>query len=228
MKSFVVLVVVVMVGVFIWRMYPGKTKPPEAPAASARADGPPEGVPPDYFPHQVGAEWQYNISTGPAEPLEYRVVAWRMGEGEESVASRGRYRGYFETKARKFVLRLKVQATATQQGPLKYRDGVELAVLQDELGIFEYHHQIFWAVGTGDRYMVNEVVTFPPDSPGAPGPGGAWGEWGVDDGYSMRPVFFAGQTGTGGWSGCPLERHDRNGGHRIMRWHPVPALCAHR
>lgn len=195
MKNFVLLVVFVLVGIFIWRMYPGKTRPQGAAAAPARAEGPSEGTPRDYFPHQVGTEWQYDISTGPAEPLEYREVAWRVGNAVETIASRGRYSSYFETKAHNFVLRMKVQAMVPEQGPLKYRDGVELAVLQDGLGIFENHHRIFWAVGTADRYMGNEIVTYPADSPGAPGMGGPWGGWGQEDGYSMRLVFFGDKPG---------------------------------
>jgi hypothetical protein len=195
MKNFVLVVVFVLVGIFLWRIYPGNPKPSQALAPSARAEGPPEGVPGDYFPHQVGTEWQYDVSTGPAEPLEYREVAWRMGSSLEYIASRGRYRPYFEAKTRNFVLRMKVQGPSPEQGPLKYRDGVELAVLEDGLGIFENHHRIFWAVGTAERYMANEIVTFPPDSPGAPGMGGPWGGWGAEDGYSMRLVFFADKPG---------------------------------
>ena len=63
------------------------------------------------------------------------------------------------------------------------------------LGSFKYYDHLFWAASSADRFIVDEVVSYPPDTPGAPG-SGAWGSWNQADGESRGLVFFADRPGT--------------------------------
>lgn len=155
----------------------------------------PAGRPSDYFPTHIGTKWVYKIEIGSIEPLHYRETAWPLGERRVVYATRGRFMPLLvdDRPKRDFVLAISVKSLAFKQGPLEYPSGVELEIEQDELGIFEYAKQVFWAIGPG-RFMSHEVVTYSPDTPGAP-TGGLWGGWGQEDGYSIRLIFFADKTG---------------------------------
>lgn len=155
--------------------------------------GPPAGKPSDYFPISVGVKWVYRIEIGEIEPLNYRETSWPLGEREVTYATRGRFLPLQQRTRKTFLLEMRVKGRAAQQGPLKYPAGVELEIVQDELGIFEDSKQVFWAI-TQDRFMAHEVVTYPPDTSPC-GLGGPWGSWGQEEGYSMKLVFFADKPG---------------------------------
>jgi hypothetical protein len=160
------------------------------PSVATTSVGLPPGEPSDYFPHAVGNEWQYDIRIGSVEPLEYQEVLWKTDKGTMALGAIARYPGLLRTHAKNYTLTLKVHQSAPVQGPLKYDEGVELAIVRDDLDIFKDHHQIFWVVTSSDRFMAQQIVTYPPDNPTAPGPGGTWGSWN-QEGYSMQIMFFA-------------------------------------
>jgi len=164
-------------------------------APSSNDGGPPAESPSAFFPHSIGAQWVYAISLGPAVPLEYRVVKWPSGGGAVAIAERGRFPAASHADSSSFLLSFRVLRSTSTQASSRYPDGVELAVDQDDLGIFEHHDHLFWAATSDDRFMVDEVTSYPPDTPGAPG-GGAWGSWGQADGEGRRLVFFADKPGT--------------------------------
>ena len=153
------------------------------------------GEPSDYFPAASETEWVYEIEIGEVEPLNYREVVWPLGDGQAvAQAVRSRFVPLLEDKQLKtFALIIKVRGPAAEQGPLKYPDGVELEIVKDELGIFRDAKQVFWAITSSDRFMLDEVITYSPDTPGAPT--GAFGSLGVEDGYSQRVIFFGEEPG---------------------------------
>lgn len=153
------------------------------------------GEPSDYFPIDTGREWTYEITIGGAEPLYYYEVNWPLGTGGLAYAVNGRFRLLLEKEIPvSLLLKMKVKGPAAKQGRLEYPIGVELEIVQDELGIFEDHAQVFWAITTSDRFMAEQVVTYPPDTPGAPH--NAWGGWGQENGWSHRLVFYGGEPGS--------------------------------
>jgi hypothetical protein len=168
----------------------------------------PSGKPADYFPTSPGTRWTYEITIGETEPLNCQVVTWPMGEISASYVTRGLFLPLLEEQPPEtFRLVLSVKGAAPKQGPLEYPNGVELTIEEDELGIFEDVDRLFWAItgGRSGRFMVTEVATYPPTTPGAPT--GAWGAWGTEDGYAMRVFFFADEPGIGvGMGEEPIER----------------------
>jgi len=139
---------------------------------------------------QVGLQWTYEITLGDAEPLSYDEVSWPLGDQAFTYAVRGRFPAAASGGGGgPFSLVLRSKATAAQQGPLQYPKGVELEVVQDDLGVFSNAKQIFWAVITDERHMAHLVVTYDAsDAPGSISMG--WG-----DGYAVRLVFFDDRPG---------------------------------
>ncbi len=164
-------------------------------SGSGRHDGPPQGHPSDFFPIAPGTRWVYEIEiTGGPEPIRYEEVSWPVGGGKAvRYATRGflgRPIGGPAGKRRTYRLEMSVKGSAKTQGPLQYPKGVELAVQEDELGVFRDHKKVFWATSESGRFMTNLVVTYDPDvAPGAPG--GPFGRWGQGDGSALRLIFFA-------------------------------------
>jgi len=161
-------------------------------------EAPPEGVPADFFPLETGTTWTYAITLGETEPLNYEEVSWE-GPGKTGILSvrRGRFFGVFEEhQGNQFTLKMRVKGPAPKQGGLEYPLGVELEILQDDLGVFHDAKQVFFAVANYDRFMAHLVITHDVNGPGAPTGSGPWSSWGSEDGYSMRLIFFGSAPGT--------------------------------
>lgn len=159
--------------------------------------GQPPGKPGDFFPSQVGWTWTYEITIGDAEPLRYNETAWPLGDKWIVYATRRRFPPVVKGEGEKtFHLVIRSKATATKQGPLEYPIGIELDVVEDELGVYEDAKQVFWAISTSGRFMAHLVTTYDPRSAPGGSRGGAWGRWGQEEGYSMRLIFFGDQPGT--------------------------------
>lgn len=176
----------------------GKNEPDQEKSAASRTktSAPITGQPEDYFPTQVGLKWVYDITVGDTEPLCYNEISWPLGDKSVVYAYRGRFPPVVREGGRKrFSLIIRSKATAAKQGPLEYLQGVELEVVQDELGVFEDAKQVFWTISTGGRYMAHLVVTYDPMSTPVAPTGGPWGVWGQGDGYSMRLLFFGDRPG---------------------------------
>jgi len=157
------------------------------------------GLPIDYFPMEVGTEWTYQITLGETEPMHYEEVGWPQPSGGTlHYAQRGFfYQAMVDDHPDSFLLKIKVDSVAEEQGPLSYPTGVKLAILQDDLGIFEYVSQLYWAVSDprSEVTIIQQVCMYPPDTPGAPG--GPWGSLGIEDGYSVRIILFGEEPGIG-------------------------------
>lgn len=156
------------------------------------------GKPKDFFPTQVGLKWTYEITVGDAEPLRYHKTSWPQGDKMVVIS----YRGFLLTNVnwegkKRFNLIIRSKNPAAKHVLLKNAKGVELEVIQDELGVFEYAKQVFWAISTGRGFMVLLVVTYDPlSTPFAPTEF-LWDGLGQGDGYSKRLLFFSGRPGTG-------------------------------
>jgi hypothetical protein len=161
------------------------------------AKGPPLIKPRDFFPTKIGATWVYKIEIGEVKPLHYQERSVPLNDRRVTVAQRALLPRLANAKERKtFVLAMKVKAAAAQQGPLQYREGVEIEVERDDFGIFkdfEGGTQIVWAIIEPDRFMVMEVLTHDlADAPSAPmgAPSRGQGQGSV---YSRRLLFFVDQ-----------------------------------
>lgn len=149
----------------------------------------------DFFPTQVGLKWTYEITIGDADPLRYNETSWPQDKGVVNSYIRGRIFPVNQGEGKKrFTLIIRSRASAANIGTIEHLNGVELEVVQDELGIFEDAKQVFWAISTEDRFVACLVVTYDPMSHGAP-KGDAWGRLGQGDGSSMRLLFFGERPG---------------------------------
>lgn len=153
-----------------------------------------EVEPSDYFPTSEGTSWVYEIEIGNVEPIFYRLERWSVGDGYVlPYEIRGRFaRLFYNNNEKKFLLEIGVKRLADKQGPLQYPKGVELEIKKDELGIFEEAKQVFWAITFSGGFEVDEVVTYSPENM----PGYPTGSWGMEEGYSIRPMFFSDLPGT--------------------------------
>lgn len=176
--------------------------------ATGNSAGQPPGKPADFFPSETGCQWRYKITvTGcDQDPLNFRETVWPNSSEEASgrlIVQRGRYMK--DEKTDECYLEFRVKGPAEKQGPFEYPLGVELEIIQDDLGIFEWANHVYWAINDSNRFMAELVQTFPSDSPGSLS-GGSWGSW-APDGWSTRPFFFGEKPGIGiGFGEDPTER----------------------
>jgi len=157
------------------------------------ASAQPAGSPADYFPTKTGQRWEYNITLGISEPIQFRLTSWPMGEKVMNMVSRSRFRVAMDKNRQKFPLKLitRVKGPVEKAGPYKWAP-VELAIEKDDLGVYEDAKKVF-LIHTADYALALQVVTCPADGPGAPR--GGWGGWGQEDGYSSQLMFFASRPG---------------------------------
>jgi len=164
-----------------------KSKPPAAPTVGSAAE---------YFPMQVGARWDYVVSTGPAKPLWHKFVGYSVADTNQfvSMTHRGKFVPALVAPAgSKFRLSLRVKSVATQMGPIKKGRGVEVAFDVDDLGVFEKNYNLFWHVVQDSPFAVMEVATYRSDR--LRGPQDDMGMWRKTPGFSQRGAFFSGQQG---------------------------------
>lgn len=166
------------------------------PSSADNAPRLPPGDPQEYFPYAPGTEWVYQITTSQTEPLEYRELEWPL-DTWVVYAERDRFPGLISNpSARGFLLKIKVERPAAQQGRLRYPDGVELAIETDDLGVFENCDHVFWAIDRANKFSVFEVATYPPSSPEARRDLGSRDTSGQQDGYFQRPFFIFNYPGS--------------------------------
>jgi hypothetical protein len=151
--------------------------------------------PRDYFPTGVGTTWTYRIMLRDTDALYAREETWRLSEQYcTSATIRGRY--FSRDNKSSYLLTLKVKAAVRNQGTLRYPEGVELAVVKDELGIYYEVKQVFWAIADPDRFEVTEVRMYDQYSSGAP-----TDYWNTPlrtgDGSSKRMLFSGAEPGVG-------------------------------
>lgn len=181
----VIIVGAVLIVVAVIILFSGRIDKTSKPTELER---PIAGEPWDYFPTRTGTKWVYEITVGEAEPLSFREISWPLNGRVTSYAVRGYLHPLVSDESRRtFQLVISTRGKASQQGPFQY-DGVELAIEKDELGIFKYHKQVFWAMTYSGGFMVSEVGTYSPNTP--PAPPHIWG-MGKKEGFSVRIIFFS-------------------------------------
>jgi hypothetical protein len=210
----VVAVAIMLVATLVYWGHPDKkTSVPELAQASTPSQStsdqipeviqrPPMGIPEEYIPFTPGLRLEYRITLGPAEPLNFGVTVWSMGNGHGILSeTRGRFAP--PTK-RTYSLILQIAGPVTKEGPYSW-DGVKV---KDEIGVFEGAQELFWSRAPGDDFNVLEVRTYSPDSTGAP-----MGSWGVPEsegGSASRIIFFGGPPGSARGIG-PRDSEDKIG-----------------
>jgi hypothetical protein len=160
---------------------------PARPIASGAVRGAAwRALPEEFFPMVPGARWRYTVEVGSVEPLRYAQQRWPRGGASLVYATWGRFVEALDKPGKRFKLEYRVRAPAAQQGPLKYRRGVELQIIEDELGIFDRRFnvkQVFWAMDESDRVLEVRVL----DGMRSP----ARGMYGIEpDGAELHLVFF--------------------------------------
>ncbi len=147
-----------------------------------------------YLPVKAGTIMTYRIEIGEEEPLGYREILWPRGNSRIRMGTRSRFIGYIKNKDKNdFCLKMRIKGFAEKQGGLQYPIGVELEILEDELGVFDNAKQVFWAATLSGTFTVHEVVTFSPYTPGAPS--GSYGSYSSDEGFSMNILYFGEKPG---------------------------------
>ena len=137
----------------------------------------------NYFPLNIGMRWNYEIILK-NQPLFYHIEEWPLGDQVFSYDMRGTYGKEKKT----YSLVYEVENIADIQGPLNYPQGVKLNIIQDDLGIFKYAKEVFWAINTYSRNAAHVVKTYPAHMPGAPFQN-------VSGGYSIQLLFFIDKPG---------------------------------
>jgi hypothetical protein len=157
----------------IKRAFVGRSEPEYRPAAQGTQRGAaaapafrqenqdrPPGQPSDFFPTAVGCSWDYMIEVS-GGPLYFRQLIRPVGDGRVGVTVRGRFAPVLHDRARRqFQLKIGVAQRAEAQGPLKYPGGVELSVETDDLGVYEEHLKVFWAIASHQRFEAIKVITY--------------------------------------------------------------------
>ena len=119
----------------------------------------------EYFPYPTGMKWTYKVETGNFPALAYQEEIIKVGEDNYiGYATRKIIYTSLNASGDTFSLRYKVKGRATEQGIFQYSTGVEIEIEEDTLGIYEDAEQVFWATLNSDGPMVNEIVTYPPDT----------------------------------------------------------------
>ncbi|MBI4414934.1 MAG: hypothetical protein HY566_01705 [Candidatus Kerfeldbacteria bacterium] len=153
------------------------------------------GNPADYFPMAQGMRWEYRITTGAVDALQYCVTTWPQGDKSIMMETRGLFRGPMMNKQLSYTLAFHVAGTGTDIKPFELAPGAKLAVDKDDFGIFEDLVGVGWKVLGSDTFQVILITLHSPDAPGAPS--SAWGGWGQEPGYALRHFFFGAKPGTG-------------------------------
>lgn len=92
----------------------------------------------EYFPMNTGTEWTYNIKIENVQPVIAETI-WMIGKENYYITERDVIKINSGENAR---LRIKVKGPEQET----HRPGtVELEILEDDLGLFRYVKQIFWA-----------------------------------------------------------------------------------
>ncbi len=162
-----------------------------------QSDDAPKGEPSDYFPTDIGHRWNYRITLNEgADALNHSMTRWEISEKEGvKMETRGRYYIADEKKKPFYHLTMSIKGPAASQGPLLYPEGYELAIEQDDLGIFEWTKGVFFAISKSARYSVDLVILHDPTGPGAPTSGSMWGRSYNKPGYTLRVYFFGERPG---------------------------------
>ncbi len=150
--------------------------------------------PEECFPTAKGTRWEYTITLeGSAAPLWYEYVFW---PGQDyNTASRSLLHSSPGSGDPGFRLVIEVKDDmVAEQGPLEYPQGIELEIVEDDLGIFRDYTHVYWAISSSRGYQVTQVVTKTPSEVGAPA-GSTWGSRNLPEGYSLRLLVFEGDPG---------------------------------
>lgn len=160
----------------------------------------------DYFPHQVGMTWTWEIRQETALPLQDWTTMWP--QANKGVQFRkGIIIPSFDTA---YTLTLKVAHLADDiQTGEDTLSGVELQIVRDDLNIYQDAERLFWAFVPGNDSLVVEIAYLPGSFAASSGyPDSAVTS---SQGISMRPIFFDGDVAISSdytYSWNPLEADD--------------------
>lgn len=113
---------------------PAGVDPPAQPQTAPQEH--PAGRPSDDFPAKTGTTWTYLITLGAAEPAKAEEVFWPMRQGEMVEQDRGRFGPAIRRTRDQLTLKLRSKSPLSRQAGLPFPRGVEMAVRQDDPGIF--------------------------------------------------------------------------------------------
>ncbi len=156
--------------------------------ASERTGVPP-GKPEEYFPTDIGRRFDYKIElteSDKAPAMNHEQVRW----SRYRIETRGRYLLIGDIDRNDLHLIFKIKGVALKQGALEYPEGYELEIERDDIGVFKYCKNVFWAIHRGDSYQVLLVTEKDPNSPGAMMSGSGWGGYDAEPGHALRIAFF--------------------------------------
>jgi hypothetical protein len=171
--------------------------PPGETADIRPAPKPPPGRPQDFFPLATGTTWRYEITIGPAEPLDYYESEWPWGKGRRLTCTRRLpVRDFKEAQAKDHFLELRLKGEADQPVSM-FPNGYEIEVVQDDLTLFQPARALYFATRVEGGFEAAIVATYPAeDDSMSRGPWGSWGNANAPDGHGFRLSFFGQKPGT--------------------------------
>lgn len=134
---------------------------------SAYADSTPSINPADYFPMDIGTKWVYQIEVKDVDPLFYRAISGETSEGIKTMESRGSLVSAKRAK-KQYELAMRIKSVVKLPQQYQYPIGLLIEIENDELDLYEYHSRVFWAIKKSPMFIVLEIVSFLPNSPGGP------------------------------------------------------------
>lgn len=148
-------------------------------------------VPDNYFPQKIGSRWEYKITLGKAEVQSAHEVEWQINGKILRTEIRSAY--VPEPDKSTYSLVLIAARKATKQGSLGFKNGMEIKVEKDDLGLFCNANQLFYASSEGDGAYTMLIQTISPNAHEAPiEPVGIPL---AKDGTSARLFFFKEKSG---------------------------------
>ncbi|MEW6408061.1 MAG: hypothetical protein AB1465_05215 [Patescibacteria group bacterium] len=141
----------------------------------------------DYFPTGIGTRWVYEITIGETEPLRQQTNYWTENNGQTLVQL---VKGRFSTlvgsnnkppKTFRLIIKIKKKTAADLESS---SENVELAIEEDELGIFKHGKKVSWRQTSYlGAIVIEEIVVYSPKN---------FGLFDIkQDGYSSHPIFLA-------------------------------------
>lgn len=114
----------------------------------------------DYFPTSAGTTWHYKIALGQVRPVVFSKVWSPLGDHFIVRDTRRLLRPESKGGAtRTFNLGIRVKGPCVLPPPIHGLEGVEIEILEDELGVFgDNPLAVYWAVDRQDRLSITEVV----------------------------------------------------------------------
>ncbi len=114
-------------------------------------------------------QWDYHIKLFANYPLHYKEIMWPIMNGNQYITYAVRSILYNSNRNLDTHLTIKVEKLANKQGPLHWPVAYKLKILRDDLNIYEYNKDVYWAPKKiGGAFQIFELILQDPRSTTSP------------------------------------------------------------